>query len=80
MILYTVFYKEPGIGRRWKRLDKVKGDGVLEVNSHRFFILEDESRIELPLSYCFKFGKERFYSIKDRFNQEARQDVRIKRT
>ncbi len=80
MITYTVSYKEPGLFKKWKRLQKVRGDGLLEGNTHRFFILEDESRIEIPLSFSFKFSKERFFSIKDRLSNEAKQEIRIKRT
>jgi len=74
MITYTVKYKKFG---RWKKLKKVKGDGILENNLVRWFMLEDETRLEIPINYKFKFSKERWYSIQERMSNEAGQDVKI---
>lgn len=75
MITYTVKYKKNIF---WKTIKKVKGDGILENGMSRFFILEDESRIEIPCnSTIFKFSKERFYMIKDRMGNESGQDIKI---
>lgn len=75
MIIYTVQYKKKIF---WKTIKTVKGDGILENGMSRFFILEDESRIEIPCqNFIFKFSKERFYMIKERMENEARQDIKI---
>ena len=74
MITYSVKYKNKIF---WHKLKKVTGDGISENNSHRFFILEDESRVEIPLYYSFKFSKERYYLIKERMEAEVNQDVKI---
>lgn len=70
---YTVYYKKI----IWHKLKKVKGDGIVENGQARFFILEDETRIEIPVKYIFKFEKERFYLIKDRMSNEIGQEVKI---
>ncbi len=79
MITYLVKYKQNGIFKRWKTLKNVKGDGIMQENPMiRFFILEDESRLEIPMNnYVFKFSKERFFSIQKRMSEEAGQDVKI---
>lgn len=73
MIMYTVYYKKRFL---WKKIKKVKGDGIVENGQSRFFILEDETRIEIPCTNIFKFSKERFYLIKERLDNEAGQDVK----
>ena len=63
----------------WKTLKKVKGDGIMPDSTvpTRFFILEDESRIEIPISgFIFKFTHERFLMIKQSMEKEANQDIR----
>ena len=46
----------------------------------RFFILENDMRIEIPTDKTiFKFGKERFYLIKERMEEEARQPLQLKK-
>lgn len=45
-------------------------------NSGRWFILSDESRIEIPSdSVIFKFSKERHYLIKEQMSKEAHQPI-----
>lgn len=85
MITYTVKYKHSK-SLFWKKIKRVKGDGFVIQQERgglafafdvRFFILEDESRIEIPTKeYLFKFEKERHYSIKDRMSNEAGQNIR----
>ena len=63
----------------WKTLNKVKGDGIMPDSSvsTRFFILEDESRIEIPITgTLFKFSNERFLMIKQNMEKEANQDIK----
>jgi hypothetical protein len=87
---YTVFYKRVN-SVFWKKLKKVKGDGLLDestgyadtngfqsktTNNSRWFILEDETRIEIPVNnVMFKFSKERFMSIKQNVERETGQRV-----
>jgi hypothetical protein len=63
---YTVFYKPVG-NRWWKKIEKVIGDGMINETKTdiRFFILEDNSRIEIPCKgIMFKFGPDRLASIR----------------
>ena len=69
MITYTVSYKATN-WMFYKTLKNVKYDGVLDAES-RWFILADESRIELPRNYEFKFSKERFLKIKEDMSNAA---------
>ena len=56
MTVYEVKYKYIGLLKRWHRIKRVKGDGLVENNMARFFILEDETRVEIPIHcYIFKF-------------------------
>jgi hypothetical protein len=61
---YTVKYKKVG---SWvsKTLRNVKGDGFVEHGNSRFFVLSDESRVEVPtagMEFCF--SKDRFIAIR----------------
>ena len=76
MITYNVFYRIVGKSR-WNKIENVKGDGITE-NQNRFFILEDETRYEIPCSNIeFKFSKERYLLILERVNNESGQNVKI---
>ena len=61
----------------WRKLDKVKGDLITkEMPDFRVFILEDESRIEIPLNgTSFKFCANRFISIKLAMEKESGQKL-----
>lgn len=72
---YTVKYKKAN-DWFWRKIKNVKGDGILENNSHRYLILDNEERIEIPLFYIFKFSKERFFVIKKNMEQESGQQIR----
>jgi len=74
---YTVKYKSPK-KLFWTKIKKVQGDGIVESNAHRFFILKDEVRIEIPLYCSFWFSKERFLSIKQRMESESGQSIKVK--
>jgi hypothetical protein len=88
MKLYEVRYKKVN-SIFWKNLRKVIGDGFVEnqvdVNNKivstkdiRWFILEDETRIEIPCqNIIFKFSNNRFYAIKDRMEQDSGLDMKI---
>ena len=75
-MIYTVKYRKVG-SFFWKKLKNVKGDGVVEVGGNaRWFILADESRVELPLTEMeFYFPPERFLLIKKQMEQEAGQAI-----
>ncbi len=89
-MLYTVYYKKVN-GLFWRKLTKVKGDGFIEngyvagpnntaigtTKDARFFILEDETRIEIPAgnNMLFKFSKERHFAIRDQMSREAGQKI-----
>lgn len=78
MILYTVTYKQLKPFSIRKKIRKVKGDGLTESGVARFFIREDETRIEIPVSNTiFKFSKERFDLIKERMEIEVGQPIKV---
>jgi hypothetical protein len=64
----------------WRRIKKVKGDLISpDLPDVRIFILEDESRLEVPLSGTeFKFCSKRFIAIKQKMEQEAGQPISLK--
>jgi hypothetical protein len=77
---YKVSYKKKN-DFFWKNLSKVKGDLVATDlgTPMRVFILEDETRVEIPLEGTeFKFSAERFLAIKQKMEQEAGQQIPIK--
>ena len=71
---YTVKYKQPN-QFFWRTIKQVKGDGLLEHGKARFFVLEDETRVEIPITAQFKFSKGRFYSIKKEMETQAGQAI-----
>jgi len=75
---YQVKYKTIKLFARWKKFKRLKGDGLLENGLARFFILEDETRIEIPIgNIIFKFSKERFNFVKEKMETEAKQSIPI---
>lgn len=70
--MYTVKYKT---GFVWHTIRNVHGDGIMAENGNRYFILEDESRIEIPATALFWFSKERFISIKKNMEKQAGQAI-----
>lgn len=83
--MYSVTYK-PRYSFFWKKLNAVKADGILidttagqkSVVPYRWFILDDESRVEIPMDgTIFKFSKERFYSIKKSMETEVGQTIPV---
>ena len=56
-----------------QKLKKVKADGIMTDanNLVRYFILNDDSRIEIPIAEAvFVFSRERFLTIKENMNKE----------
>ena len=83
---YTVKYKKVG-DLFWRKIAKVKGDGFVENASirgetlgpnysARWFILADESRVEIPCTdVMFKFSRDRFLLIQENMSKEAGRPV-----
>ena len=65
----------------WRSLNKVKGDLIgtdMGGVAMRVFILEDESRIEIPIEGTeFKFCPKRFLSIKQQMEKESGQKITV---
>lgn len=76
---YTVKYKKR-TQFFWQTISKVKGDLIApDLPNVRILILEDESRIEIPLEGTeFVFCPKRFLVIRQKMEQEAGQSVPIK--
>lgn len=75
MITYTVKYKKRN-SLFYKKIKKCKGDSILENGLARVFILEDETRIEVPCTnIIFEFSKERFLLVKERMDNESGQTI-----
>lgn len=72
MMTYTVKYKKSFL---WHTIKNVHGDGIIHETGNRYFILDDESRIEIPSSALFWFSKERFISIKKNMEKQAGQPI-----
>ena len=65
----------------YRKIRKIRGDGIMKDSNYptRFFILENEERIEIPIpDTIFHFSQERFISIKKAMENEAGQDIKIK--
>ena len=61
--MYNAKYKT---GLLWKTVKGIVADGFIEKLNVRFFILEDGTRIELPMNRCVViFSKERSENIKE---------------
>jgi hypothetical protein len=76
---YSVFYRQPG-KRIWKTLKNVKGDGTLQgangqILPARFFILSDETRVELPVTLEIRFSPERAVLIEKNMERETGQRI-----
>jgi len=89
MTPYTVYYKKIG-GFFWKKIKRVKGDSFVEngyslgpnnipigtTKDIRWFILEDETRIEIPCNgIIFKFSSQRFLNIKRDMEKDAGRTI-----
>jgi hypothetical protein len=81
--MYEVKYK-PMNSWFWRKLKRVKADGIFvdaamnvkSVLPYRWFILEDETRVEVPMdNTVFKFNTQRFLAIKQNMSAEAGQSI-----
>jgi hypothetical protein len=76
-MFYSVKYRYPKEWF-WKTLKNVKGDGILEVGGNaRFFILADETRVELPVICEFRFSPKRFEMIKRNMEAQVGQAIPV---
>jgi hypothetical protein len=73
-MFYQVKYRLKGT-LFFKKLLRVKADGLLENNQARFFILDDETRIEIPCTSEFIFSKERFLAVKASMESSIGQSI-----
>lgn len=74
-MMYSVKYKHPDWWF-WKELQGIKGDGIMfgesgQVVPMRFFILVDETRVELPMTMMFRFDPGRFRAIENSVRKES---------
>lgn len=79
---YTVEYKLRGEWL-WKKVQRVKGDLVAQDLGvpMRVFILDDETRIEIPVDGTqFRFCPRRFLTIKQNMEKEAGQVLPVRTT
>jgi len=65
-ITYKVKYRKFLI---WKTLKGIKADGIIDNKDIRYFINDKEERIEIPMTYMFKFSKERNIVIQQNSQQ-----------
>ena len=78
MQTYTVKFKRLK-ALFFKKLKRVKGDGIVEHHQSRFFILEDETRIEIPINHIFIFGKKRYALILEHMESESGQYIKVQK-
>lgn len=74
-MVYNVKYKHPS-WTFWRTLKRVKGDGFCftdrgDVVQSRYFILEDNSRIEIPVTMLFVMEPNRFNMIREEINRKT---------
>ena len=76
---YTVKFKLQN-SLFWKTVKNVKGDLITpDLPNVRVLILNDESRLEIPLNGTqFYFCSRRFLAIKQKMEQEVGQSIPVK--
>ncbi len=75
-MLYTVKYKSPG-ACFWRKVKRVKGDGIMPENGNRYLILNDDSRLEIPKRALIHFSRGRYEMIKQQMEKEAGQPLKM---
>jgi|WetSurMetagenome_2_1015567.scaffolds.fasta_scaffold809723_2 hypothetical protein len=71
---YEVKYRRPD-GIIWNTIKNVEGDETNFDLRYRYFFLENGERIEIPLGFLFKFGKERFLIVKKNMEKQSGQPI-----
>lgn len=66
---YTIKFKSK-TSLFWRKIDNVVADGFLPNNSTRYFIVDDDTRYEIPGDFIFWFSKERHLLIKEKMREE----------
>ena len=78
-MLYSVKYRKTD-SFFWRKIKNIKGDGFFENTKQRFFTLDDESMIEIPINdMIFKFDRNRFLDIKQNMENQAGQTLPLKK-
>lgn len=74
--MYSVKYRTSG---QWffRKIKNIKGDGLMPDSGNRFFILMDETRIEIPCASEIVFNKDRFIFIKKEMEKESGVDIKV---
>ena len=72
-MIYTVKYRKPG-SFLWTTLKRVKFDGI-EPDLFRWFHLDYDHMIYIPLHMEVKFSKERWTAIERKMSKEAGQPI-----
>lgn len=72
---YTVKFKLPGAWF-WKTYKNVKGDFVATDLPSRVFLLDDESRVEIPFGSLVVFSKERYMVVLKQMEKESGQSIK----
>lgn len=70
---YTVKYRKPG-SFLWTTLKRVKFDGI-EPDLFRWFHLDDDQMVYIPLHMEVKLSKERWTAIERKMSKEAGQPI-----
>jgi hypothetical protein len=76
-MLYTVKYKRSDQWF-WRKITRVKGDYIPKGIPAQIFIKEDESTVMVPFGAEIKVSPERFWSIKQKMEQESGQDIKVR--
>lgn len=76
-MLYTVRYKRPNQWF-WRTISKVKGDYIPKGIPAQVFIREDESTVMVPFGAVIKIEGKRFWSIKQKMEEETGQDIKVR--
>ena len=76
-MLYTVKYKKVN---QWfqRTIKRVKGDYIPKGIPAQIFIREDESTVMVPFGAEIQVSSERFWSIKQKMEEETGQDIKVR--
>jgi hypothetical protein len=82
-MIYQAIVYIPGVKKTKPRIyANVKGDLVYETKSGaplpvRVLILDDETRVEIPMSWLIEFSPARFTSIHSQMEKDAGQKIPV---
>lgn len=79
-MFYSVKVKRPG-SWFWKTYKRVKGDLAYETESGalpvRVLILDDETRVEIPMTWAIVFSPARFAVVHRQMEKESGQSIKV---